>query len=276
MKDSELNARILLNVALPANEGRLRKLLFDLPAEEALKFVLQSKPDQRWLDMALNRARARLRAFDLSTAMKTVEDLKLVIIHPSTIQGLQQLESQSPWIVFGTAELPEAKFTAVVGTRSQSERGRSIAKHIASEVEGLVSGGAVGIDLEAHKQAKLESKPQIMVLAGGLDRVYPKQATEFIQAGFIGTAISEMPPGVSSGKLGYLNRNRLIAAICERLYLIEAPMVSGSINTAQHALSLKKEVTVCVSNDPEFSPGGLWFAKKPGVGTELFDELAIR
>lgn len=275
MNDSELNSRILLNVALPANEGRLRKLLFDLPAEEALKFVLQSKPDQRWLDMALNRARARLRSFDLSTSMKIVENLKLEIIEPKTIQGLEQLKTQSPWIIFGTAELPKKTFTAVVGTRSQSEKGRSIAKQIASGVEGMVSGGAVGIDLEAHKQAKMNSIPQIMVLAGGLDRVYPNQAAEFIKAGFMGAAISEMPPGVRSGKLGYLNRNRLIAAICQRLYLIEAPIVSGSINTAQHALSLEKEVTVCVSDDPEFSPGGLWFAKKPGVRTEMFDELAI-
>ena len=276
MNDSELNARILLNVAVPANEGRLRKLLFDLPAEEALKFVLQSKPDQRWLDMALSRARTRLRSFDLSKSMTAAEALKLAIIHPKSIQGLQQLGSQCPWIIFGTAELEMATFTAVVGTRSQSELGRSIAGQIASRVEGMVSGGAIGIDLEAHKQAKLQSIPQIMVLAGGLDRVYPNQAAAFIKAGFIGAAISEMPPGISSGKLGYLNRNRLIAAICQKLYLIEAPVVSGSINTAQHALNLEKDVTVCVSSDPEFSPGGLWFSKKPGVETELFNELAIR
>lgn len=274
MNDSELVARILLNVAIPANEGRLRKYLFELPVEQALDVVQNLTADQRWLDMALNRARARLGTFNLASSVKAIEIQRLEILSPMEIAGIEDLGSQAPWILFSTASFANMDFTAVVGTRSQTATGAKITERVISQMGisgGLVSGGANGIDLAAHLMAKSQSLPQLMVLAGGLDSVYPKKASEFIREGFLGAAVSEMPPGVRSGKLGFLNRNRLIAAICNRLFLVEAPEVSGSINTAQHALNLSREVTVCLSNDSEFSPGGQWMAKKPGVETQLFE-----
>ncbi len=274
MNDSELVARILLNVAIPANEGRLRKYLFGLPAEQALDVIQNKTADQRWLDMALNRARARLRTFNLSSSVKALETLKLETINPDAIDGIGDLGSQAPWIMFSTAKFGGLDFTAVVGTRSQTDNGAKITEKVVSQIgasKGLVSGGANGVDLEAHLTAKSKQIPQLMVLAGGLDLVYPKKASELIREGFFGAAISEMPPGVKSGKLGFLNRNRLIAAICNNLFLVEAPEVSGSINTVQHALDLSREVTVCLSDDSEFSPGGRWIAKKAGVKTQFFE-----
>jgi DNA processing protein len=274
MNDSELVARILLNVSIPANEGRLRKYLFELPVEQALDLVQNATADQRWLDMALNRARARLGTFNLASSLKAMDRLRLEIVSPSDISGIEDLGSQAPWILFSTAKFASIDFTAVVGTRSHTATGAKIAEQLISQMgvsRGLVSGGANGIDLSAHLMAKSQQVPQLMVLAGGLDSVYPKKASELIREGFLGAAISEMPPGVKSGKLGFLNRNRLIAAICNRLFLVEAPEVSGSINTAQHALNISREVTVCLSGDPEFSPGGQWMAKKAGVKTQSFE-----
>lgn len=273
MDDRELRARILLNVAIPANEGRIRRLLAEFSATEAWDFIVNTESDQQWLSMSLNRARARLEQFDLGASMDAIRSQKLQILQPTAFPGLSDLGGQAPWVLFAKGNVAQIPYSAVVGTRRNSKQGGLIAKELVSQFgsgQGLVSGGANGIDLLAHESAKTKGVKQLMVLAGGLDRIYPQKAAEFIRIGFDGAAISEMPPGVRSGKLGFLNRNRLIAAICKRLFLVEAPTVSGSINTAQHALSLGREVRVCVTEDSDFSPGGHWFAKKPGVQINKF------
>jgi len=273
MDDRELRARILLNVAIPANEGRIRKFISEFSPTEAWDFLLTTESDQRWLSMSLNRARARFKQFDLRLALDAIQSQKLQVLEPAVLPGLLDLGNQAPWVLFVKGDIPRTSFTAVVGTRRYSHQGGAIAREIVSQLrseQGLVSGGANGIDLLAHESAKDKRLSQLMVLAGGLDQIYPQKAAELVSAGFEGAAISEMPPGVRSGKLGFLNRNRLIAAICERLYLVEAPTVSGSINTAQHALSLGRQVKVCATSNSDFSPGGQWFAKKPGVATTTF------
>lgn len=273
MDDRELRARILLNVALPANEGRIRKFLADFSAIDAWDYLVNTESDQQWLTMSLNRARSRVNQFDLGASLDAIQSQKLQVINTAAIPGLSDLGSQAPWVVFARGNVSQLPYTAVVGTRSYSKQGGAIAREIVHQLgseQGLVSGGANGIDLLAHRGARDRGVKQLFVLAGGLDHIYPKKAAEFIRNGFDGAAISEMPPGVKSGKLGFLNRNRLIAAICKRLYLVEAPMVSGSINTAQHALILGREVKVCVTEDSEFSPGGQWFAKKRGVKMKVF------
>ena len=278
MDDRELRARILLNVAIPANEGRTRKFLADFSATDAWDFLVNTESDMQWLSMSLNRARARVNQFDLEASLDAIQSQKLKVLKPAALHGLADLGSQAPWVLFVMGNLPKMPYSAVVGTRNYSKQGGEIARELVSQFgseQGLVSGGANGIDLLAHKSAKDAGVKQLMVLAGGLDHIYPQKAAEFIRNGFEGAAISEMPPGVKGGKLGFLNRNRLIAAICSRLYLVEAPTVSGSINTAQHALSLGREVEVCVSNDSEFSPGGQWFAKKSGVKIREFSDVRI-
>jgi DNA processing protein len=278
MDDRELRARILLNVAVPANEGRLRVFLANFPATEAWDYLVKAESNLQWQTMALSRARARVEQFDLRPSLDAIQSLKLRFLRPEELSGLSDLGSQAPWVIFAKGNIVQMPFVAVVGTRSFSLQGGAIARQIVRQLgvdQGLVSGGANGIDLVAHETAKKMGVNQLMVLAGGLDQIYPQRAADLVRSGFEGAAISEMPPTVRSGKLGFLNRNRLIAAICHRLYLVEAPTVSGSINTAQHALSLRREVEVCVTNDCDFSPGGRWFAKKPGVKMTNFSYTRI-
>ena len=273
MDDEEILARIKLSVALPANEGRLRKYLSELSATECLNFVLNFRPNQRWLELAIGRCRARLEHFDFAKSVRSIEKLELSVIQPNTVSKLSELGSQAPWALYSMGQMPTAKMNAVVGTRTCTPTGRAVTRQVFAEFDyssGLISGGANGIDMHAHKVAKELSISQLMVLAGGLDRPHPQQAERFISDGFSGAVISEMPPGAVSGKLGFLNRNRLIAALSSKLFLIEAPTISGSINTAQHALSMGRDVIVCLTDLPDFSPGGQWFAKKREVVTKTF------
>ena len=273
MDDEDILARIKLSASLPANEGRLRKYLFGCSATECLNFILNFRPNQRWLELAIGRCRARLEHFDFARSVRSIEKLEISVIQPSTISNLAELGSQAPWAIYSMGQIPITKMNAVVGTRNSTPTGRAVTGQVLAEFDYsscLVSGGAKGIDMHAHEVAKELSISQVMVLAGGLDRPYPQQAERFIRDGFAGAVISEMPPSVVSGKLGFLNRNRLIAALSSKLFLVEAPTISGSINTAQHALSLGRDVIVCLTDLPDFSPGGQWFAKKQGVLTRIF------
>ena len=264
----ETHYRALLTVALPANEGRLRKHLWQYSPREAFKFIASASADQRWLAMALARARSRLEKFDVDHSLELSEKLGLQIFYPESFPNLRDLEHQSPWLIFSRGDLKITSFTAVVGTRQASELGLRAAQQIVSgfeKNESLVSGGANGIDMAAHRRASVEGKKQLMVVSSGLHSIFPIATKRFVDSGFSGAVISEQPPLFNSGKIGFLNRNRLIAALAEKLYLIEAPVVSGSINTAQHALSMNRKVYCCLDEDPDYSPGGAWLAKKQGV-----------
>jgi len=283
----ETHHRALLTVALPANEGRLRKHLWHYSAKEAFEFISTASADQRWLAMALARSRSRLERFDAEQSLELSEKLGLEIHHPNAFPGLQDLEHQAPWLIFSKGSLVTTRFSAVVGTRQASDLGVKTAQQVVSSFESsnlgvktaqqvvssfesdesLVSGGANGIDMASHNQAKQENKYQLMVVSSGLHTIFPISTKRFVDSGFFGAVISEQPPLLNSGKIGFLNRNRLIAALAEKLFLIEAPVVSGSINTAQHALSLGRMVYCAIDENPNYSPGGAWLARKSGTET---------
>jgi predicted Rossmann fold nucleotide-binding protein DprA/Smf involved in DNA uptake len=55
-----------------------------------------------------------------------------------------------------------------------------------------------------------------------------------------GAIVSEYAPDISAKNYTFLCRNRLIAAHSIATIIIEAPLKSGAMNTAKHAIKLKK------------------------------------
>ena len=136
---------------------------------------------------------------------------------------------------------------SVVGSRVASDYGIAITKdlvHFAVSQDWLiVSGGALGIDAQASRSAIDACGKTWVVMAGGLDRLYPKHNLElFAEVKSHGALISEMPPGVSPSRWRFLQRNRLIAALGKSTLVIEAGFRSGTINTAGHANELDRPV----------------------------------
>jgi hypothetical protein len=82
MEDSDIRPRTILNVAVPANEGRLRKHIQDMSATEACEFISSTRTNHRWLLMALERSRARLAQFDLHSSLEKAEKLNLDYLAP--------------------------------------------------------------------------------------------------------------------------------------------------------------------------------------------------
>ena len=174
---------------------------------------------------------------------KPVAVSSLPIVHGR----LTDLGNHAPLLLWvaGDEDLLEQEFAGIVGTRKPSTKGASNARRLVASLRmPIVSGGARGIDRAAHEAALEIGLPTVAIMAGGLDKAYPLENWELfhqmVRSG--GVLMSEMAPGTAPSRFRFLQRNRLIAAMCRELFVVEAAFRSGSRNTANHARTLGREV----------------------------------
>ena len=92
---------------------------------------------------------------------------------------------------------------------------------------------AKGIDSYAHTAALKSGGYTIAVLGNGPDICYPKEHQTLYEAiAQMGCVVSEYPPGVTPRSYMFPRRNRLIAALSDKLYIIGAGRNSGTNTTA--------------------------------------------
>ena len=146
---------------------------------------------------------------------------------------------------------------AIVGTRRSTERGKEITETLVRELHErlgdliIVSGGAYGIDIAAHRAAMKYGVPTIMVLAHGLDRIYPSQhRPEAEQAMENGGVVSEYELGVEPYGPYFIQRNRIIAGLADAVVVVESREKGGSLATALKAKAYDRGV-VCFSGTTE-------------------------
>jgi DNA processing protein len=110
----------------------------------------------------------------------------------------------------------------------------------------IVSGGARGIDRNAHLNSIRAGTPTVIFLPSGLGMPYPEDIREFfaptIAAG--GCVVSPFAPMQEIRRMSFEARNRLIAAMSSVLFVVEGRRKSGSLMTARLAIELGR--TVCV------------------------------
>jgi DNA processing protein len=131
---------------------------------------------------------------------------------------------------------------AIVGSRAATAYGNGIAADLAADLveQGVtvVSGGAFGIDVAAHRGALAAGGPTICVLANGVDVAYPPGHSSIFEAlAKDQLLVSELPPAAHPTRVRFLARNRLIAAMSRGTVVVEAALRSGARNTAGWALS---------------------------------------
>ncbi len=109
----------------------------------------------------------------------------------------------------------------------------------------IVSGGAIGCDQAAHRAALANRGSTVAVLGCGADVVYPRGATQLLDAiAQYGAVVSEHPWGTPPAKWRFRTRNRLIAGLSAVLLVVEAGLPSGTFATADYALDAGREVLV--------------------------------
>ena len=145
------------------------------------------------------------------------------------------------------AELFERPAVAIVGARSCSPYGASVARMLGRELAAaglvVVSGLARGVDGDAHRGALEARGSTIAVLGCGVDRVYPAAHAELARrVSERGLIVSEYAPGVEPAPWRFPARNRIIAGLATVTVVVEARERSGALITADLALEEGREV----------------------------------
>jgi DNA processing protein len=147
--------------------------------------------------------------------------------------------------VRGAPSLAEVtrRSVAVVGARASTPYGNHVAIELSYGLAErgwcVVSGGAYGIDAQAHRGALTAGGCTVVVLACGIDRAYPiAHASLFERVIEDGLVITEWPPGADPHRHRFLIRNRVIAALTRGTVVVEASARSGARQTAGRALLL--------------------------------------
>lgn len=142
---------------------------------------------------------------------------------------------------------PGAPGVAVVGARDATAYGTAVAVDLGSSLADagavVVSGGALGIDAAAHRGALVAGGHTVAVLACGIDVAYPRAHADLLdRIAEDGLLVSELPPGSTPTRHGFLIRNRIVAALSSGTVVVEAALRSGALNTASWAQALLRIV----------------------------------
>ncbi len=147
----------------------------------------------------------------------------------------------------GNASLLSLPSVAIVGTRRATAYGERVTRELAGSLARggavVVSGLARGIDAAAHQAALEAGGLTVAVLGTGVDVAYPVShralQAEIAERGLL---VSEEPPGSRATTSSFPKRNRIIAAITKATIIVEAPLRSGALITAEHATDLNRTV----------------------------------
>jgi DNA processing protein len=167
----------------------------------------------------------------------------------------------SLWI-HGDPTALEPPLVAIVGTREADLHGAGLARTFASTLArhgiSVLSGGALGIDAAAHGGALDADGRTAVVLPCGLEHLYPLRHRPLYEHVIAkgGALVSPFPPNTPPARWTFPRRNELLAALCDLLVVVQAPVASGSLLTAEAARTLGRRVLVVPASPGDPRGGG--------------------
>ncbi len=168
----------------------------------------------------------------------TLEDDK----YPPQLKGIPD----PPPILFYRGVLRELPLIGVVGTRKPTHYTLNlvdeVVKSAVMEGNGVVSGGAKGVDTRAHTSTIEQNGYTVCVLGFGILRAKGGLIERIEKSG--GLILSEFLPTKEAGKHTFPRRNRIIAGLTRFLIIPEAGIKSGALITASYAFKYGRKVFV--------------------------------
>ncbi len=248
MINSDRRARMLLTCAMEGGDPAVTELVQNIGAETAWAKIIEGVLGEPAAQRAAAVPTDAVERLAKASAMRFVvpgddewpsglDDLR----HAESIQR-RGGEPLGLWLR-GPAHLAHLmeRSVAIVGSRAATAYGNGIAADLAADLVErgvtVLSGGAFGIDVAAHRGALAAGGPTVCVLANGVDVAYPPgHAALFETLTKDQLLVSELPPGAHPTRVRFLARNRLIAAMSRGTIVVEAALRSGARNTASWAL----------------------------------------
>ncbi len=188
---------------------------------------------------------------------------------PEPLNRLKNPPKQLNFI--GDTSLLSLPKIAVVGSRKASVYTKECVTVLCAALKStnvcVVSGGAIGVDIVAHKAAMPRT---IGIFASGLDTIYPSQNKVAIKEIYEkALALSEYDEGEPPLAYRFLERNRIVVGLCEALVVAQADLKSGSMQSARLANELKIPVYVLPQRMGESDGTNFLLANKKA---ELIDD----
>lgn len=198
---------------------------------------------------------------------------------------LLEIPSPPPVLYYrGEVELLEnlgqKPLVAIVGTRKPSEYGlrwtRQISTALVKNGFTVVSGLAEGIDTESHATTIKAGGRTLAVLGTGVDVVYPQKNQKLYEQILPqGLVLSEYPAKTPPDRTHFPRRNRIIAGLSRAVLVMEAPIKSGALITANYANDFGRDVYVLPGRLDDYSSQGCLKLLSQGAAPILkeLDEL---
>src|SRR5699024_8957097 len=178
-----------------------------------------------------NRVAPRIEA-DIPARVAEAERAGMSTLIPTDTDwphALNDLGSRAPYLLWtrGATSFLAGALTdrvTMTGSRAASEYGVQVAGHLAGDLaqqeRTIVAGGG----------------GPIAVLAGGIDRPYPRGNSDLLaRIGDLGVLASEAPPGATPTRWRFMARARLLGALSGATVIPEAGFRSGSLLVATEA-----------------------------------------
>ncbi|GEP18697.1 DNA-processing protein DprA [Pediococcus argentinicus] len=185
---------------------------------------------------------------ELEIALNRQNSGILTIIDESYPMNLKEIFCP-PTVLFyrGHLDLMQKNLAGIVGSRLISKYGQMIVSQLIPVLCHnkivTVSGLAQGVDTLAHSHTIKAGGQTIAVIGSGLNKVYPRDNFELQKViGRDQLLISEYPANSAPLRHHFVERNRIIAGLSRSLSVIEAKQHSGSLITANFALSENRNV----------------------------------
>lgn len=202
-------------------------------------------------------------------------------------EKLNLMGNKKPLILYlrGNVEALTKPNLAVIGTRKPSKFSEVFEENLVKDVvksldRVIVSGLALGCDKIAHKATVDENKETIAILPSGVNNIKPatnkKLAEEIIRNG--GCLISEYEPDKSVYKSTYVERDQIVAAFSDAIFVVECGVQSGTMHTVDFASNYNKPIYTFIPDErPVESYDGNEFIlnQKNGIKVEdIYDFLS--
>ena len=218
--------------------------------------IYYADEEELLLTEGITRQQAALLADrDLEGARRILEDCYRLNIRILTISDAEypaRLKNiyDPPILLYIKGRMPaldEEVAVAVVGTRSCTPYGEGCATKLGHELAAagavVISGLAKGIDASAAHGALLAGGVTVGVVGNGLDVRYPYESRFlYDDVAATGVLISEYPPGTEPAGRHFPARNRILSGLSLGVLVVEAPLRSGALITAETALEQGRDV----------------------------------
>ncbi|MCC5813851.1 MAG: DNA-protecting protein DprA [Leptospira sp.] len=192
--------------------------------------------------------------------------------------------------VLGNPAILNQKWVAVVGTRKASPISlygtRNLVKGFHKDVGflldegeteeqmGVVSGMALGIDREATSVSLDMGFSTLGVLGTSVTKEYPsanKNLYKRMKYSDNAALVSEYLPYENYSKWTFPMRNRIITGIAEKVFVMEAPIKSGAMSSANSAIDQNKDLLIFDHTHQSRNEGGRLLIEMGATGFGLED-----